>query len=70
MLDILQLRSRHRPLGCILQDVVVKVAVVIDLMNEAVHAGRGLSCATFERLGADDLAIVDNELLVKRGFWD
>jgi hypothetical protein len=65
MLDILQLRSRHRPLGCILQDVVVKVAVVVDLMNEAVHAGWGLSCAAFERLGTDDLAVVDDELLVK-----
>ena len=69
MLDILRLRSCHGTLGGIFEYVVVKIAVVINLVNKLVHARRGVSCAALERLRTDDLAVVDNELLVEGGFW-
>jgi hypothetical protein len=49
-----------------LQDEVVKVPFVVDLVDELVEAGRRLHTAALERLWADDLAVVDDELLVER----
>lgn len=69
MLDILRLRPCHGSLRGIPEDVVVKVAVVVNLMNELVHARRRVSRAALEWLRTDDLAVVDNELLVEGGFW-
>jgi hypothetical protein len=49
-----------------LQDEVVKVFLVVDLVDELVDTGRRLHTAALERLWADDLAVVDDELLVER----
>jgi hypothetical protein len=48
------------------QDVVVKVLFVVDLVNELVDTGWCLDAAALERLRADDLAVVDDKLLVER----
>lgn len=49
----------------VLQDVIVKVLLVVDLIDELVHTGRCLNTAALEWLGSDDLAVVHNELLVE-----
>jgi hypothetical protein len=46
-----------------LENVVVKVSVIVDLVDELIDAGRGLSAATLEGLGADNLAIADSQFL-------
>jgi hypothetical protein len=65
--DVVQLRLGQRCLGSVSQDVVVKILLVVDLVDEVVDAGRRLDAAALERLWADDLAVVDDELLVEGG---
>lgn len=38
MLDILQFGLGHRRMGSVLEDVVVEVALVVDLVDQLVHA--------------------------------
>jgi hypothetical protein len=66
VLHIVQLRLGQWCLRGVLQDVVVKVLLVVDLVDELVDAGRCRHTAALERLRADDLAVVDDELLVER----
>lgn len=65
MLDILQLRLDCRDLGSVLQDEVIKVFVVVDLVNEVIDAWWGLRSTAFKWLWTDNLAVVDNQLLVE-----
>ena len=60
MLDVLQLGLGQGRLGRVPQNVVVEIPLVVDLVDELVHARRGLSIAALERLGADNLAVVDD----------
>ena len=66
MLDVLELRFDCRDFGGILQDVVIKVLVVVDLVDEVVETWRRLCSAALEWLWANDLAIIDHQLLVER----
>lgn len=66
MLDIMQLRFDCKGLGSILQNIVDKVLIVVDLVDELVYAWRRLRSAAFYRLWADNLAIIYNQLLVNR----
>ena len=50
------------------KDVVIKVFLVINLVNDLVDAGRWLSCATLEALWTDNLTIVYNQLLIERRY--
>jgi len=68
VLQVLQLRLDEGCLCGVLQDVLIKVPFVVDLVDELVDAGRRLDAAALERLWADDLAVVDDELLVE-GRW-
>lgn len=65
VLDVVQLRLAQGCLCGVLEDVVVEVLLVVDLVDELVDAGGRLDTAALERLWADDLAIVDDELLVE-----
>lgn len=65
MLDVLKLRSGKRRFGSLAQDELLKVSLIVNLVNELVDAGWGVSSAALERLGCDDLAIVDHEFLVE-----
>lgn len=70
MLDIMQLWPDRGDFGGILQDVVVKVFVVVDLVDELVDTWWKLCRATLERLWANYLAIVDDQLLVEGCYRD
>lgn len=50
------------------QNVFVKVALIVDLVDELIDAGWGLSSGALGWLWTDDLAIVDNKFLVERGY--
>jgi len=50
------------------QNIFVKVALIVDLVDELVDAGRGLSSRALGWLWTDDLAIVDDKFLVERGY--
>jgi hypothetical protein len=65
VLHIVKLGLGQWGLRGMLQDIVVKVPLVVDLVDELVNAGRRLNAAALERLWADDLAVVDDELLVE-----
>ena len=65
MLDILQLRLDCRDLGSVLQDEVIKVFVVVDLVNEVIDAWWELRSTAFKWLWTENLAVVDNQLLVE-----
>jgi predicted NAD/FAD-dependent oxidoreductase len=67
MLDVLELRLRQGCFGSKAQYVLVKVPLVVDLVDELVDAGRRLRVAALWRLRTDNLAVVDDELLVERG---
>jgi hypothetical protein len=41
-------------------DVFVEVAIVVDLVDELIYTGCRLGAGALERLGADDLAVVDD----------
>jgi hypothetical protein len=66
--DIVQLSLGQRCLCGVFQDEVVKVPLVVDLVDHVVDAGWRLDAAAPERLWADDLAVVDDKLLVE-GRW-
>lgn len=68
MLDILQFCFGHGRLGCVPEDVIVEISLVVNLVEELIHAWRRLSTAAPERLRADNLAIVDDQLLTERGW--
>ena len=70
VLDVLQFRLGQGRLGGMAQDVLVKVALVVDLVDELIDAGCELRRGALERLRADNLAVVDYELLVERGCLD
>lgn len=65
MLDILKLRSGKRRFGPLTQDKLLKVSLIVDLVNELIDAGRGVSGAALERLGCYNLAVVNHEFLVE-----
>ena len=48
------------------QNEIVKVPLVVDLVDELIDAGRWLRGGALERLRTDDLAVVDDKLLVER----
>jgi hypothetical protein len=50
------------------QNILVEVSLVIDLVDELVDTGRSLGSGALERLWADNLAIVDDEFLIERGY--
>lgn len=68
MLKVLQFGSGDRGFGGILEDVLIEIALVVDLIDELVHAGWSVGIAVFERLRAHNLAVVDDKLLVERGY--
>jgi hypothetical protein len=47
------------------QDVLVEVSLAVDLIDHLVDAGWALSSGAFERLWADNLTVVDDELFVE-----
>lgn len=49
-----------------LQDVVIKVTVVVDKVDQLINTWWRLGSAALHRLWAHDLPIVDNQLLVER----
>jgi hypothetical protein len=63
--DVVQLRLGQRRLCSVSQNEVVEISLVVDLVDEVVDAGGRLDATALERLWADDLAIVDDELLVE-----
>jgi hypothetical protein len=63
--DVVQLRLGQRRLCSVSQNKVVEISLVVDLVDEVVDAGGRLDATALERLWADDLAIVDDELLVE-----
>jgi hypothetical protein len=65
--DVVQLRLGQRRLCSVSQNKVVEISLVVDLVDEVVDAGGRLDATALERLWADDLAIVDDELLVEGG---
>jgi len=52
------------------QDVLVKVAIIVDLVDQLVDARCELGSGALEWLRADNLAVVDYEFLVERGCLD
>ena len=65
MLYVLELRLHCGHFGSILQNEVIEVLVVVDLVDEVIDTWRGMCSTALEWLWADDLAIVDNQLLVE-----
>jgi hypothetical protein len=63
--DVVQLRLGQWRLCSVSQNEVVEISLVVDLVDEVVDAGGRLDATALERLWADDLAIVDDELLVE-----
>jgi hypothetical protein len=45
------------------ENVIVEVSVIVDFVDELIDAGRRLSSAALERLGADNLAVVHSQFL-------
>lgn len=50
------------------KNIVIEVLLVVDLVDKLVHAMGRLYSTAFQRLWSDNLAIVDDKLLVKRGY--
>ena len=65
MFHVVELGFGQWRFRCVLQDVVVKVLLVVDLIDELIHTGRCLDTAALERLGSHDLAVVHDELLIE-----
>ena len=67
MLDVLQVGAHRRHLGGMHQDVVVKILLVVDLVNQLIDAGGRCGSAAFGWLRANDLTVANNKLLVEGG---
>jgi len=52
------------------QDILVKVAIIVDLVDQLVDARCELGSNALEWLRADNLTVVDYELLIERGCLD
>lgn len=66
MPHVLQIRADGGHLRGVLDDVIIEILFVVDLVDELVHARWRLRRATLEAVRTDDLAIVDDQLLIER----
>ena len=65
MFHVLQISTDGWYFGRVLENVVFEILVVVDLVDELVHARRRLRRAALEALRTDNLAIVDNQFFVE-----
>ena len=65
MFHVLQISTDGGYFGGLLENVVFEILVIVDLIDELVHARRRLRRAALEGLRTDNLAIVDDQFFVE-----